>query len=88
MCTMCRKPHLLETYWTGSEDLFCRFAVLIVVFHSGVEYHLRELADLCVPHLVVHSVDGEGPQEVFNDHLSVHGVLRELAHYPAIHLEL
>lgn len=57
-------------------------------FPPGVEHHVRELADLRLPHLVLYSVDGEGPEEVFNDHLSIHGVLWELAHHPAVHLEL
>lgn len=54
----------------------------------GLEHHVRELADLRLPHLVLCSVDGEGPEEILHDHFSVHGVLREPAHRPAVHLEL
>lgn len=53
-----------------------------------MEHHLCELADLRLPHLVVHAVDGAGSAQVCHDHLALHGVLREPAHRAAVHLEL
>lgn len=53
-----------------------------------MEYHIRELADFRLPHLVMHLVDGTGQEEVRHDHVSLYGVLWGPAHRAAVHLEL
>lgn len=58
------------------------------LFLTGMEYHLCELADLRLPHLVMHLVDGAGQEEVRHDHVSLYGVLRGPADCAAVHLEL
>lgn len=54
---------------------------------SGVEHHIRQLADVCFPHVVLHAVDGEGPPALRHAVVSLHGRLRQPAHRPAVHLE-
>lgn len=53
---------------------------------SGVEHHLRQLADVCLPHVVVHAVDGEGPAALRHAVLALHGRLRKPGHKSAVHL--
>lgn len=57
------------------------------LFSSGLEHHVRQLADVCLPHVVVHAVDGEGSQALRHALLSLHGRLRQPAHRSAVHLE-
>lgn len=64
--------------WNSHIDFF---------FSSGLEHHLRQLADFCLPHVVVYAVDGEGPEALRHVVLSVHGRLRQPTHSPAVHLE-
>lgn len=61
---------------------FCR------AFSSGVEHHLCQLADICLPHLVLHALDGEGPAALRHAVLALHGGLRQPADRAAVHLEL
>lgn len=53
-----------------------------------MEYHICELADFRLPHLVMHLVDGAGQEEIRHDHISLYGVLWGPAHRTAVHLEL
>lgn len=57
------------------------------LFSSGVEHHVRQLADVCLPHLVLHAVDGEGPEALRHAVVSLHGGLRQPADRSAVHLE-
>lgn len=54
----------------------------------GLEHHICKLADLRLPHMVVHAVDGAGQEEIRHAYISLHGVLREPAYRAAVHLEL
>lgn len=62
--------------------------VAIVWSSPGVEHHIRQLADICVPHLVVHALDGEGPEALRHAVLPLHGGLWEPSDRSAVHLEL
>lgn len=64
------------------------FRVLCHVFSSGVEHHICQLADICLPHLVLHALDGEGPEALRHAVLSLHGGLWQPADSSAVHLEL
>lgn len=61
---------------------------LVLLFLTGMEYHIRELADFRLPHLVMHLVDGAGQKEVCHDHVSLYGILWGSAHCAPVHLEL
>lgn len=52
-----------------------------------MEHHVRQLADVCLPHVVVHAVDGEGQAALRHDLLALHGRLWEPADSSAVHLE-
>lgn len=54
---------------------------------SGLEHHVCQLVNVCLPHLVLHSVDGEGPETLRHVVLSLHGGLRQPADCSAVHLE-
>lgn len=53
-----------------------------------MEHHIRQLADVCLPHLVLHAVDGERPEALRHAVLALHGGLRQPADSSAVHLEL
>lgn len=80
LCLNLKQPPLPAAY-----SLFKPFVLL---FTLGMEYHVCELADLRLPHLVMHLVDGEGQEKVRHDHVSLYGVLWGPAHCAAVHLEL
>lgn len=54
---------------------------------SGVEHNVRELADVCVPALVLYSLDGARQEEVRHADLAVHGGLWEPSVSPSVYLE-
>lgn len=58
------------------------------VFSSGVEHYIRQLADLCLPHVVLHALDGEGSEALRHAVISLHGRLWQPADSSAVHLEL
>lgn len=66
----------------------CGLRVLCCAFSSGVEHHLCQLADICLPHLVLHALDGAGPAALRHAVLALHGGLRQPADRAAVHLEL
>lgn len=75
--------------------MFCRSSSCTVcsemsVFASsaGVEHHVRQLADVRLPHLVLRAVDGAGPPALRHADVSLHGGLRRPGHSAAVHLEL
>lgn len=53
-----------------------------------MEHHICQLADVCLPHLVLHALDGEGPEALRHAVFSVHGCLWQPADSSAVHLEL
>ena len=61
--------------------MFCRSS------SAGVEHHVRQLADVHLPHLVLRAVDGEGPEALRHAVLALHGGLWQLADSAAVHLE-
>lgn len=76
-----KKPkHMYKT-------LFCSLRTFCDLFSSGVEHHVRQLADVCLPHLVLHAVDGEGPEALRHADFSLHGGLRQPADCSAVHLD-
>lgn len=54
---------------------------------SGVEHHVRQLADVRLPHLVLRAVDGARPEALRDALLSLHGGVRQPADCAAVHLE-
>lgn len=57
----------------------------VIFFSSGMEHHIRQLVDVCLPHLVLHAVDGEGPEALRHAVFSLHGGLRQPANSSAVH---
>lgn len=53
-----------------------------------MEHHVRQLADVCLPHLVLHAVDGEGPAALRDADVSLHGGVWQPGDSPPVHLEL
>ena len=52
-----------------------------------MEHHICQLADVCLPHLVLRAVDGEGPEALRHAVISLHGGLRQPADSSAVHLD-
>ncbi len=69
------------------KTLFNSLRIFFVLFSSGVEHHIRQLADVCLPHLVLHAVDGEGPEALRHAVFSLHGGLWQPADSSAVHWE-
>lgn len=57
------------------------------LFSSGMEHHVYQLADVRFPHLVLHTVDGEGPEALRHAVFSLHGGIWQPADSSAVHLE-
>lgn len=55
---------------------------------SGLEHYIRELADICLPHVVLHSVDGAGQEKVRHAHVTLYGGVWEPGNCAAVYLEL
>ena len=66
----------------------CVCACVAFLFPPGVEHHLRELADVRLPDLVVHVVDGEGQAALRHADLPLHGAVWGPAARAAVYLEL
>lgn len=80
----------LSSLMSLSNELCWYWIITVYVSASspaGVEHHIRQLADVRLPHVVVHSVDGEGPEALRHDVLPLHGGVREPDHCAAVLLE-
>lgn len=53
---------------------------------SGLEHHIRQLADVRLPHVVLHAVDGEGPEALRHAVFPLHGGIRQPVDSSAVHL--
>lgn len=53
-----------------------------------MEHHVRQLADVCLPHVVVHAVDGEGSETLRNAVFALYGGLWKPADSPTVHLDV
>lgn len=74
-------PTVLDWRWRS----LCLLHVSLLF--PGLEHHLRQLADLRLPHLVLHTLDGPQQTQVRHAHIAVHGCLRKPAADSAVHLE-
>lgn len=61
--------------------------VCVCLCFSGLEHYICELADICLPHVVLHSVDGARQEKVCHAHVTLYGGIWESGNCSAVHLE-